>query len=101
MVASCRILSLAQHNLPGSGFQLVAFIVLVETLIKNEVKTTKSFLFAKVKEVLPNYCIPDHIEVLEKMPVNEHGKFPVIFVVTKMCNIFNRKFYMYLCNAFT
>lgn len=81
MVTSCTVLSLAQHNLPGSNFQLVAFLVLAETLIKNEVKTTKSFLFTKMKEVLPNYCIPDHIEVLEKMPVNEHGKFPIVFDV--------------------
>ena len=72
MVTSCAVLVLAQQNLL---FQLVAFVVLAEISIKNDVET-KSLLFTEMKEVLPNYCIPDHIEILEQLPVNEHGKFP-------------------------
>ena len=69
------MLSLSQHNPSRSDFQLVAFLVLAEsTLIKSEVEDNKSFLFAKMKEVLPNYCIPDQIEILKQLPVNEHGK---------------------------
>jgi non-ribosomal peptide synthetase component E (peptide arylation enzyme) len=43
--------------------------------MKSEAEANKSFLFAKMKEVLPNYCIPDQIEILKQMPVNEHGKY--------------------------
>ena len=72
----CRVLSLAQYNLPtGLDFHLVAFLILAEsTSIKSEMEASKSFLFTRMKEVLPNYCIPDQIEVLEQLPVNEHGK---------------------------
>ena len=74
IVALCRVLSLSHHNLSRSDYQLVAFLVLVEsTSTKSEVEANKSFLFAKMKEVLPNYCIPDQIEILTQLPINEHG----------------------------
>ena len=77
MVVSCRVLSLSQLDLPGPDLQLVAFLVLhaVEsTLVESKVGISKSLLFAKMKEMLPNYCVPDQIEILKQLPVNEHGK---------------------------
>ena len=69
------MLSLSHHNPSRSDFRLVAFLVLAElTSIKSEVEANKSILFAKMKEVLPNYCIPDQIEILKQLPINEHGK---------------------------
>ena len=74
IVALCRVLSLSHHNLSRSDYRLVAFLVLVESIsTKSEVAANKSFLFAKMKEVLPNYCIPDQIEILTQLPINEHG----------------------------
>ena len=71
----CRVLSLSHHSLSRSDYRLVAFLVLVESIsTKSEVEANKSFLFAKMKEVLPNYCIPDQIEILTQLPINEHGK---------------------------
>ena len=84
MIASCRVLSLAQHNLPGLDFHLVIFLVLAEST--SIMEASKSLLIAKMKEVLPNYCIPDQVEVLEQLPINEHGKLPIVFDIRCMCN---------------
>lgn len=78
-VASCAVLACVRQELPQLDFQLVAFVVLGgRPSPMGECEETKSVLFTQMKEVLPNYCIPDHIEVLEQLPVNEHGKFLII-----------------------
>ena len=73
MVVSCAILALQQQSLPGLDLQLVAYPVLVENSTKTS-EEIKSFIFAKLKEMLPNYSLPDHILILHQLPINDHGE---------------------------
>ena len=75
MVASCAVLAFPQQNPSGVDFHLVAYLVLaVGNALKQSGEEAKSFLFAKMKEVLPNYSLPDFVEILDQLPVNDHGK---------------------------
>ena len=73
MVASCAVLALQQHSLPGFDLQLVVYLVLVESSIRYG-EEIKSFIFAKLREVLPNYSLPDYILFLHQLPINDHGE---------------------------
>lgn len=71
-VDSCAVVTPDQPNLAGLNILVIAYLVLAEASLKIE-ENTKSLIFAKMKELLPNYCIPDSVEILEQMPINSHG----------------------------
>jgi amino acid adenylation domain-containing protein len=61
--------TLVVHEFPGSGSQLVAFIV----YRKGEV-VAESDLRAYLRQYLPDYMIPAYFVVIDAMPLNANGK---------------------------
>ena len=72
MVASCAVIALTSSNLPGLDSLLVAFLVLKESSLKID-EEIKPFISARMKNVLLNHSLPDRVEIVEQLPINDHG----------------------------
>ena len=61
----CAVIAISQQH-SSDVVKLSAFVMSSE-------RGQRSSLLVDVRNVLPNYCLPDHIEFVNELPINEHG----------------------------